>query len=61
MRDFDVSLLCDFYEFTMANPRNLTEYVGFTEKEVWELCKEQHMDFEEQPQDKQYKDADKAP
>ncbi len=41
------SALNNFYEFTMANPRNLTEYVGFTEKEVRELCREQHMDFEE--------------
>lgn len=41
------SALNNFDEFTMTNPRRLSEYVGFTEEEVQELCKEYDMDFEE--------------
>ena len=41
------SALNNFDEFTMTNPRTLSEYVGFTEEEVVELCKEYNMDFEE--------------
>ncbi len=40
------SALTDFYEYTMAEPAKLADYVGFTEKEVKELCEEHHMDFE---------------
>lgn len=41
------SALNNFDEFTMLNPRNLSEYVGFTQEEVLKLCKEYCMDFEE--------------
>lgn len=41
------SALNNFDEFTMTNPRSLSEYVGFTEKEVVQLCKDYNMDFEE--------------
>lgn len=36
-----------FDEFTMTNPRQLAEFVGFTESEVKELCCQYGMDFEE--------------
>ena len=41
------SALNNFDEFTMTNPRRLSEYVGFTEKEVVQLCQDYCMDFEE--------------
>ena len=41
------SALNNFDEFTMVNPRRLSEYVGFTEEEVVDLCQEYDMDFEE--------------
>lgn len=41
------SALNNFKEFTMINPGVLSEYVGFTEQEVRELCGKYHMDFEE--------------
>lgn len=41
------SALNNFDEFTMTNPRRLSEFVGFTEQEVVDLCKEYDMDFEE--------------
>lgn len=41
------SALNNFREFTMLNPKGLSEYIGFTEEEVRELCKTYHMDFEE--------------
>lgn len=37
------SALNMFCEFSMTNPRQLTEYVGFTEEEVNELCERYHM------------------
>lgn len=36
-----------FDEFTMTDPRELAEFVGFTEKEVWDLCEKYTMDYEE--------------
>ena len=41
------SALNNFKEFTMLRPKRLSEYIGFTEREVRELCKMYHMDFEE--------------
>ena len=41
------SALTDFREFTMLEPGFLAEYVGFTEKEVMNLCRNHHMDFSE--------------
>ncbi len=41
------SALNMFQEFSMANPRQLAEYVGFTEPEVVELCEKYGVDKEE--------------
>ncbi len=41
------SALNNFKEFTMVNPGALSEYVGFTEMEVCDLCGRYHMEFEE--------------
>ena len=41
------SALNMFDEFSMTFQGELAEYVGFTEKEVRELCERYHMDFEE--------------
>ena len=41
------SALNMFSEFSMTSPRQLAEYVGFTESEVKNLCEEYGMDFEE--------------
>lgn len=41
------SALNNFDEYTMTNPFCFSEYVGFTEAEVVDLCKEYEMDFAE--------------
>lgn len=41
------SALNNFREFTMLNPRRLSEYIGFTQQEVKALCDTYHMDFDE--------------
>ncbi len=41
------SALNMFNEFSMVNSGDLTEYFGFTEREVESLCKQYHMNFEE--------------
>ncbi len=41
------SALTDFREYTMLQPKKLAKYVGFTEKEVNDLCMEYGMDFED--------------
>lgn len=41
------SALNMFDEFSMTNPRQLAEFVGFTETEVKSLCQKYDMDFEE--------------
>lgn len=41
------SALNNFREHTMVSPRQMAEYVGFTEAEVKTLCKEYDMPFEE--------------
>lgn len=41
------SALNNFKEYTMASPKGLAEYVGFTQNEVQDLCEKYHMDFEE--------------
>lgn len=41
------SALNMFDEFSMINPRQLADYVGFTEQEVKALCERYHMDFSE--------------
>ena len=41
------SALNMFDEFTMPNPGQLAEYVGFTQDEVQSLCERYHMDYDE--------------
>ncbi len=41
------SALNNFDEYTMINPKGLTDYVGFTEAEVEGLCRKYEMDFSE--------------
>lgn len=41
------SAMTDFREYTMLSPKQLAEYVGFTEREVKNLCEQSSMDFEE--------------
>lgn len=41
------SALNNFLEYTMINPGNLAQYVGFTESEVKVLCEKYHVDFAE--------------
>ena len=43
----DGSALNMFDEFSMTNPKQLAEFVGFTETEVRELCTQYNMDFDE--------------
>ncbi len=40
------SALTDFKEYTMANPRQLARFVGFTENEVRDICEKYGADFE---------------
>lgn len=44
------SALNNFREHTMVSPRQMAEYVGFTEEEVKALCEEHDMPFEEMRQ-----------
>lgn len=44
--DFLRNLLKD-REYSMTSPKQLAEYVGFTQAEVQELCRRYQMDFEE--------------
>ena len=44
-KDGSQSAISDFQEFSMILPEDFAEYVGFTEEEVQELCKEYHRDF----------------
>ena len=44
------SAMTDFREYTMVAPRNLAQYVGFTEAEVRRLCKKHQMDFSQMEQ-----------
>ncbi len=44
------SALTDFAEFSMTEPLALTEYIGFTEKEVIALCNDYNVDFENMKQ-----------
>jgi hypothetical protein len=41
------SAMTDFNEYSMVSPQRLAEYVGFTEDEVKNLCRENEVDFEE--------------
>lgn len=44
-KDGSQSAISDFQELTMVFPGDFAEYVGFTEKEVKELCQEYENDF----------------
>lgn len=44
-KDGSQSAISEFREYTMINPREFGEYVGFTEAEVKALCKESGADF----------------
>ncbi len=44
------SALTDFREYTMIEPLALSEYIGFTEQEVQQLCAAYHVDFERMKQ-----------
>lgn len=44
------SALNNFREFTMLNPMSMAEYIGFTENEVNDLCKEYDISFDEMKQ-----------
>lgn len=41
------SAMTDFREYTMTQPEPLEEFVGFTEKEVRELCQRAELDYED--------------
>lgn len=45
-KDVSQSAISDFQEYTVIKPRKFAEYVGFTEKEVIELCKKHDVDFQ---------------
>ena len=46
-KDGRQSAVSEFDEFTMLDPFDFAEYVGFTEKEVMDRCTEKDMDYEE--------------
>lgn len=46
-KDGSQSAISDFQEFTMVYPSTFSEYVGFTEKEVRNLCEQYKSDFTE--------------
>ncbi|MCD8122273.1 MAG: ATP-binding protein [Clostridiales bacterium] len=41
------SALTDFQEFTMVDPLNMSEYIGFTEQEVLQLCGQYQVPFDD--------------
>ena len=45
-KDGSESAVSDFKEFTILEPGPFTEYTGFSEKDVRDLCDEYYMDFE---------------
>ena len=46
-KDGSQSALSDFQEYTMLSPAQFSDYVGFTEKEVGELCEKYKTDFQQ--------------
>ncbi|MBQ9565733.1 MAG: AAA family ATPase [Synergistaceae bacterium] len=44
-KDGSQSAISDFEEYTIIKPRQFSEFVGFTEKEVKCLCEENRVDF----------------
>lgn len=41
------SALNNFSQYSMLNPGPLASYIGFTEEDVYQLCKQYHRDFEQ--------------
>lgn len=46
-KDGSESAISDFWEYSMLDPGDFQPYVGFTEKEVKQLCAERNMNFTE--------------
>ncbi len=46
-KDGSQSAISDFKEYPILNPRIFSEYTGFTEQEVRDLCKDKGMDYNE--------------
>lgn len=46
-KDGTQSAISDFVEYSIMNPGRFTEYTGFTEREVRDLCQEHGISFEE--------------
>lgn len=44
-KDGSQSVISDFGEYTILNPGEFTEYTGFSEGEVMDLCQKHNMDF----------------
>lgn len=49
-KDGSQSTISDFKEYSMIKPRKFGEYVGFTEKEVHNLCEEHSISFDQMKQ-----------
>ena len=49
-KDGSQSAISDFNEYSMIKPRHFGGYVGFTEKEVRDLCEEHHISYERMKQ-----------
>lgn len=49
-KDGSQSAISDFREYTSIKPRKFGEYVGFTEKEVQDLCRKHQISFESMKQ-----------
>ncbi|MCR5777679.1 MAG: ATP-binding protein [Lachnospiraceae bacterium] len=45
-KDGSQSAISDFQEYSMLEPLDFAEYVGFTEKEVFDICEEHNVSFE---------------
>lgn len=46
-KDGSQSAISNFQEYTILDPDGFGEYTGFSEKEVWTLCQEHGMSFDE--------------
>ncbi|MBQ6321246.1 MAG: AAA family ATPase, partial [Lachnospiraceae bacterium] len=46
-KDGSQSAISDFREYTMLRPRKYCEFVGFTEKDVRNVCEKRDIDFQE--------------
>ena len=46
-KDGSESAISDFWEFSMLNPGEFQEYIGFTDEEVRTICEKNHLDIED--------------